>query len=318
MNKPKIFFFGNEQLAQGLERAITPTFEGLISGGYEICALILPSENTKKPLRIAEVAATHGVPVFYMRNSTEILDLVREKSPDVGVLASFGKIIPQSVIEAFPLGILNIHPSLLPKYRGTTPIESAILNGDEKTGVSVMQLVREMDAGPVFAQEEVRLSGTETKQELYERLADVGAKMLLEVLGNVVLGYNALSSRKNEQALFRSSPCVVKNTETPMMQDETQATFTKMLFKKDGRIEPEKYSATEIERQIRAYAGFPKSKYEFFGLPCTVTRGCVGTEAQTELDLKCSDGKYIRIERLIPAGRKEMSATDFLRGYAKK
>lgn len=295
MNKPKIFFFGNEQLAQGLERAITPTFEGLISGGYEICALILPSENTKKPLRIAEVAAAHGVPVFYTRNSTEILDLVREKSPDVGVLASFGKIIPQSVIEAFGLGILNIHPSLLPKYRGTTPIESAILNGDEKTGVSVMRLVREMDAGPVFAQEEVRLSGTETKQELYERLADVGAKMLLEVLENVV-----------------------KNTETPMMQDETQATFTKMLFKKDGRIEPEKYSATEIERQIRAYAGFPKSKYEFFGLPCTVTRGRVGTEAQTELDLKCSDGKYICIERLIPAGRKEMSATDFLRGYAKK
>ena len=237
MNKPKVIFFGNEQLAQGLERAITPTFDALISEGYEISALLLPSENTKKPLKIAEVAKSRDVPVFYTRNSVEILEVVRDKKPDVGVLASFGMMIPQSVIEAFPLGILNIHPSMLPKYRGTTPIESAILNGDKTTGVSVMKLVREMDAGPVFAQKEVTLDGTETKQELYEKLARIGAELMMNVL-----------------------KCVVKNTVTPKIQDEIRATFTKRLFKKDGQIEPEKYSAVEIERQIRAYAGFPKSK----------------------------------------------------------
>lgn len=294
MNKPKVIFFGNEQLAQGLERAITPTFEALIREGYEISALLLPSENTKKPLKITEVAATHGVPVLYTRNSAEILEIVREREPNVGVLASFGMMIPQSVIDAFPLGILNIHPSMLPKYRGTTPIESAILNGDDETGVSVMKLVKEMDAGPIFAQREVTLSGTETKQELYEKLANIGAGLMIEVLKNVV-----------------------QKTETPIEQDETQATFTKMLFKKDGRIDPENCSATEIERQIRAYAGFPKSKYEYFGIPCTITNAHVATEAQTELDIKCKDGLYICTDRLIPAGRKEMAATDFLRGYAK-
>ncbi|MFV0485128.1 MAG: methionyl-tRNA formyltransferase [Candidatus Saccharimonadales bacterium] len=294
MSKPTVFFFGNEQLAQGLERAITPTFEALVRDGYEISALVLPSENTKKPLKITEVAAKHGVPVFYTRNSAEILELIEEKKPDVGVLASFGKIIPQAVIEAFPYGILNIHPSLLPKYRGTTPIESAILNGDKETGVSVMQLAKEMDAGPIFAQKEVTLSGTETKQELYEELASIGAELLSGVLKNVV-----------------------KNTATPKIQGESHATFTKMLFKKDGRIDPEKHSAAEIERQVRAYAGFPKSKYEYFGLPCTITAVHVADGAQTELDLKCKGGDYLCIDKLIPAGRKEMAVADFLRGYSR-
>lgn len=294
MNRPTVVFFGNEQLAQGLERAVTPTFEALLGAEYKILALVLPSENTKKPLKITEIAAAHGVPVFYTKNSREIMELIVDKKPDVGVLASFGKIIPGAIIDAIPLGILNIHPSLLPKYRGTTPIESAILNDDKTTGVSVMGLVREMDAGPILAQKEVALDGTETKQELYESLAKVGAELLIGTLREIT-----------------------EKAATPVAQDEAQATFTRMLFKKDGIIEPEKYTATEIERQIRAYAGFPKSKYEFFGIPCTVTCGHVGATIETELDVRCKDGNYLCVDRLIPAGRKEMAAADFLRGRAR-
>lgn len=289
-----MFFFGNEQLAQGLMRVVTPSFDALVREGYKIGALVLPSENTKKPLKIAEVAYGYGVPVFYTRNSGEILELVREKKPDIGVLASFGKIIPQAVIEAFPMGILNIHPSLLPKYRGTTPIESAILNGDKETGVSVMGLVKEMDAGPVFAQEKVTLRGNETKQELYERLARLGWALLIRVLGDVV-----------------------RNNVTGVEQNNSQATFTKKLEKKDGNIAPNEFSAVEIERQIRAYAGFPKSKYEFFGVPCTVIQGHIEENVGSGLEIECKDGRYLSVDRLVPAGRKEMSATEFLRGYAK-
>ena len=101
----------------------------------------------------------------------------------MAILAAYGRIIPQRIIDIFmPIGVINIHPSLLPHYRGSTPIESAILHGDTTTGVSIMQLTAGMDEGPIFVQQSVDLSGYETKFELYERLSQLGSKMLLEAL----------------------------------------------------------------------------------------------------------------------------------------
>ena len=125
----KIIFFGNEQLAQGIKAK---------------------------------------TPIFFTKNNAEILEIIQKYKPEIGVLAAFGKIIKDEVIEAFPCGILNIHPSLLPKYRGTTPIESALLNNDSETGVSVMRLAHDMDAGNILAQTTVQITPETTKQSLYE------------------------------------------------------------------------------------------------------------------------------------------------------
>jgi len=289
----KIIYFGNEQLAQGI-KAKTPIFDALIEAGYEISALILPNGHTRKPFEVAKVAEKHQIPVYFTKNNTEILEIIQKYKPEIGVLAAFGKIIKDEVIEAFPCGILNIHPSLLPKYRGTTPIESALLNNDSETGVSVMRLAHDMDAGNILAQTTVQITPETTKQALYESLSNLGAKMLVEVLPD------ALEGKAKEG-----------------IQDHSQATFTKPLDKSMSQLDPINKTALELSREVVAFAGFPKSKYQFLGVPCSVTKASVADQAQTELDLLCKDGKYLIIERLVPENSKEMDAKSFLNGHKK-
>src|SRR5690606_8654886 len=143
-----------------------------------------------------------------------------------GILAAFGRIIPLSVINAFPGGILNIHPSLLPKYRGSTPIEAAILNGDRLTGVSLMRLAQKMDAGPIFGQAELPLLGNESKQEIFEQLVERATSLLTTLLPGILSGSVAAAP-----------------------QDESYATYVHTLTKEDGRIDWHK-PAEIIEREI--------------------------------------------------------------------
>ena len=126
MKKIKLIFFGNEQLAQGIKPK-TILFDALHnSPEFEIEAVILTNPNHRKPYAIEKAAKSLNIPVYFSKDSDEILEIIHQYDADVAVLASFGKIIPDRIIEAFPNGIINIHPSLLPKYRGTTPIETAL------------------------------------------------------------------------------------------------------------------------------------------------------------------------------------------------
>jgi methionyl-tRNA formyltransferase len=299
MNKPTVIFFGNEQLTQGLSSVITPSFDALLQNNYDIIALVLAKKPETKKSRSAKIpeiiekAVARDIPVFFPANSAELLSLVESLNPDIGVLASFGRLVPERVINSFPLGILNIHPSLLPKYRGTTPIESAILNGDQKTGVSIMELAKEMDAGAIYAQKSIQLSGRESKQDLYETLARLGSSLLIKTLEEIVSG-------------------VAK----PIAQNESAATFTQKLDKSRSPLDPAAKSATQLYREVRAFLNFPKSKYLFFGIDCAITRASVAMKPENpDLDLKTADGSYLVIEKLIPAGKKEMSAADFLHGF---
>jgi methionyl-tRNA formyltransferase len=294
MKKIKLIFFGNEQLAQGI-KAKTILFDSLLSSDqFEICALLLTNPNHRKPYAIEKSAKAANIPVFFSKNSDEILETIQRYDADVAVLASYGKIIPERIINAFPGGIINIHPSLLPKYRGTTPIESALLNGDTETGVSVMRLVKAMDAGNILAQVKVKITPDTTKQSLYEELAQAGANALIEVLPKVVA--------KNA-------------SETP--QDEAQASFTAQLDKSQSQLQPALKTAKTLSNEVRAFAGFPKSKATFLDIPCVVTKAHVSDAAITELDLQCKDGKYLVIDRLIPENSKEMDAASFLNGHKK-
>ena len=296
MKSPKIVFFGNEMLAQGIVSPITPAFEGLLENGYTICALVLPSRTdsarsrNKRVFRVVELAQKEDIPIIYTDQETDLNSTLRNLKADVGVLSSFGRIVSQETIDIFPSGILNIHPSLLPKYRGTTPIESAILNGDSETGVSVMALVAKMDAGPVYAQRKIALSGNETKDNVYEKLALLGAEMLLEIIPNMT-------------------------NITPTAQNDSKASFTQKLDKSMSKLDAKNKSARELYNQIRAFTGFPKSKLQINNLECVVTEAEVSDAKNTTLDQQCCDGKFLVIKKLVPPGKKEITALDFINGY---
>lgn len=232
--------------------------------------------------------------LFHARDKAdleEVKQLKREYPEAHGVLASFGVIIKNDVLDIFePEGILNIHPSLLPLYRGPSPIESAILAGDTDFSVSVMKLVKAMDAGPVYYQ--ATLSGLPLdKDVIYQRLAEAGAKW---ISGNV------------------------DNLPTPIAQDDSKATFTRKMDKAMDILHPDTESAEEVYRKIVAYQGFPKAKYAFYGQNCAILAAHIAKPGEIAiLPLECAGGAIIAIDRLQPDGKKPMDAKSFLNGYAK-
>lgn len=150
---------------------------------------------------------------------------------DIGILASFGAIISKKILNSFPQGILNVHPSLLPRYRGPAPVQTAILNGEKETGVTIIKMDEEIDRGPIVAQVKEKILPTDTSPSLYQRLFEKGANLLNEIL---------------------ESPIIT----TP--QDHARATFTKKFSREDGQIDWSK-KADEIDRQIRAFTPWPGS-----------------------------------------------------------
>ena len=234
--------------------------------------------------------------IFHAHTKEDLSEAVRikEENPDAhGVLASFGVLIPSSVLEVFePEGILNIHPSLLPLYRGASPIESAILNGDTEFGVSVMKLVKAMDAGPIYAQATLENSPLD-KDLIYKTLAEMGAAMVLSIL-------------KSEKPVV------------PVAQDDSKATYCGKLDKSMSYLTPETDTAEQTLRKIVAFAGFPKAKYEFFGVKCIVLEAHILKSGETAvISLPCADGVSVAIDLLQPEGRKAMDAKSFLNGYGK-
>jgi methionyl-tRNA formyltransferase len=232
--------------------------------------------------------------IFHARDKEDLetVKLLKAKNPEAhGVLASFGVLIKFDVLDIFePEGILNIHPSLLPLYRGASPIESAILAGDTEFSVSVMKLVKAMDAGPIYFQE--TLKGLPIcKNDIYKALAECGAKWIVENISNL---------------------------SKPVLQDDSKATFCGKFDKSMSELTPEKDTAEQTFRKIVAYQGFPKPKYTFFGVKCIITEAHIaGPDEDIILPLTCADGCKISINKLQPEGRKVMDAKSFLNGYKK-
>jgi methionyl-tRNA formyltransferase len=295
----KVVFFGNEQLAQGLEKPATPIFDMLVAN-YSVVAVVLPHQPTvrsgrDKKLLIVERAEQNGISLIHADQEADLDAILRGLGAEIGVLASYGRIIKQSTIEVFPHGVVNIHPSLLPEYRGSTPIETAILHGDNETGVSLMALVKKMDAGPIFVQAKIALTRGESKQELYEKLANLGAKLLDENLPQIIAG---------------------KLSPTP--QDETIATYTEQFNKCSGTLDPIIMSATECERKIRAYLGWPRTRLDFLGAETIITKAKV-LENYAGDDwpdiIQCANNTFLQIVELVnPKSGKQMKTADYLRG----
>lgn len=232
--------------------------------------------------------------IFHARDKGDLEEVCRLKDEFKeahGVLASFGVIIREDVLKLFePEGILNIHPSLLPFYRGASPIESAILAGDVDFSVSIMKLAKAMDAGPIYHQ--VTLHNLPlVKSEIYKSLATSGAEWICNNLDNLP---------------------------APKEQDESKATFCGKLTKSMGVLHPETESAEKIYREIVAFQGFPKAKYTFFGKNCAILEAHMAKLGETAvLPLPCADGAIIAVDSLQPDGKKPMDAKSFINGYKK-
>lgn len=270
-NIPKVIFFGNGMLADFVLESIRNKFN------------IIFHARTREDL--AEAAS------------------LKKQFPEAhGILASFGIIIKSDFLQLFePEGILNLHPSLLPAYRGASPIESAILAGDHNFSYSIMKLAKAMDAGPIYYQatlEHLPLN----KTAIYQALAIAGSNRLIENL---------------------------EHLPEPTPQDNQKATFTTKLDKSMSFLQPENYTAGELLRQIVAYQGFPKPKYKFFDKTCIILEAHVlrvtdilceaaGIDSHSSpLMLKCSDRNFVVVDRLQPEGKKPMDAKSFMNGYAK-
>lgn len=252
--------------------------------------------------------------IFHARTKSDLAkvsDLKKQYPEAFAVLASFGVMIPKALLQEFePEGILNLHPSLLPKYRGASPIESALLAGDTEFGYSIMKLAPKMDAGPIYHQESFIDLPLE-KEAIYRKLAEAGAEWITRHLAEI---------RQLE----------------PYVQDEAAATYTDKFIKaNDSELRPADYSAEQIYRQIIAFQGFPKPKYRIFGKQCIILEASLvnlrsenisinitGVKDQiyctkTRIFLLCEDGGAVEILRLQPEGKRAMDATSFINGYGR-
>ena len=277
MNKEKIIFFGNGALAK--------------------YALAVMEQECQV--------------IFHARNREdleEVCRLKREHPEAHGVLASFGVLIKPEVLELFePEGILNIHPSLLPLYRGASPIESAILAGDDEFGVSVMKLAPKMDAGPIYVQ--ATLGGLPLEKDfIYRELAKVGARMAIMVLKT--------DRDADMTALDENEKAWLMKVLHPEAQDDSRVTYCGKLMKSMGELTPETDTAEQCFRKIVAYQGFPKPKYTFFGTKCIILGAHVLEQGEAAvLTIPCADGGSVAVDRLQPEERKVMDAKSFMNGY---
>jgi methionyl-tRNA formyltransferase len=301
----KFIFIGTSKFAAII-------LEKLIENKYKpVLAISAPDKPIGRkgaitPPEVKTVALKNEIPVIQPVKIKDAELEIKKINPDLIILAAYGQIIPESILSIPRYGSFNIHPSLLPKYRGASPIQSAILNGDEKTGVTIYLMDKELDHGPVLAQKQLKITDRTGYFKLLEELAELGSDLLLE-----------------------SIPRIVENKAELIPQNESKASFVKILTKEDGYIKWNK-TAEEIERQIRAYENWPTS-YSFWDkkalkiiessakiLPVEKIYpfGKVVVSPENEI-LVATKENYLKIEKLQIEGKKPMSAKDFLNGYSK-
>ncbi|GIW67458.1 MAG: methionyl-tRNA formyltransferase [Candidatus Parcubacteria bacterium] len=248
---------------------------------------------------------------------------IRLIKPECGVIAGFGKIIPQEIINLFPKGILNVHPSLLPKYRGPNPIREVILQGEKETGATLFLIDELVDHGPIIKQEKIGLKGDETYLELEEKLGKLGG----QILNSVIEDYLKCELIRTEHEPIRTKNCKIQL----IPQDEALATYTKKITKEDGLLSFEE--SYEIwQRKIRALNPWPGTyirirdlqilkifkikKLDEKNLPQEILKKDVGEffEIKNDLGLRLKDAFSI-LEEVQLEGRKRMSGREFLNGF---
>ena len=255
-----------------------------------------------KPTPVKAAAMERGIPVFQPEKLDEdAIATIAEAKGDIIVVTAYGKILPKAVLRMPKYGRINAHASLLPKYRGSAPMQHAILSGDEMTGVTIMQLDEGMDTGDMLAKAETPVDGKDL-EDLHDELAEMGGRLFVETLAGLEAG-----------------------TVVPEKQDDDLASYAPMISKKDGLIDFTR-SAKEIERKVRAYRPWPGAftylggdifkiwKVEVSdGMQYDARPGEVVNVASDGIEVSCGEGSLILKEVQSP-GKKRMSAGDWLKG----
>lgn len=300
----RILFMGTPAFA-------VPSLEGLLSAGHQVCGVFTQPDRPKNrgmKLQISpvkECALSHNIPVFQpikMRDG-EAVGYVGTLNPELIVVAAYGRILPSEILNFPPHGCINVHSSLLPKYRGAAPINWAILNGERETGVTIMDMAPELDAGDMLAQTATPIGLNETAPDLFERLAELGAQLLLEVVQQI------------ERGTVHRTP-----------QDHTQATYAPMLGRELSAMDWSKEAKT-LHDQVRGLLPWPAAVAEFGGIRCKVFStqtldtttdlppGTLLEAGRNGIVVACGKGTQLRICELQPDGGKRMKAADYLRGH---
>ncbi len=300
----KIVFMGTPEFA-------VPSLKALVEAGHDICGVFTQPDKPKNrgmklhPTPVKEYAITQNIPVFQpakMRDG-EALTILKELSPELIVVAAYGKILPVDILELPPKGCINVHSSLLPKYRGAAPINWAILNGEDESGVTIMYMAEGLDTGDMIAAQATPIKLDENAQQLHDRLADLGANLLIDVVSQMEQG----------------AVCAVK-------QDDALSCYAPMLSKELSPIDWTK-SARQIHDQVRGLYPWPSAVSEIDGVRCKILRTALtgdttnkepGTFVQADkkgMKIACGNGGVLEILELQPDGKKGMAATAFLMGH---
>ncbi|MGH7157726.1 MAG: methionyl-tRNA formyltransferase [Candidatus Saccharimonadales bacterium] len=300
MSETIIFFGSGPVAAKSLE---------LLLKNFKVEAVVTKPrpQHHKGSVPVLDIASAHKLKVFTARNKAELTNIFRPKpfKSRLAILIDFGIIVPQSVIDYFPLGIVNSHFSLLPEWRGADPITFAILSGQDKTGVSLMLLTAGMDEGPLLSQVQTDITAGMTTPELTEVLVNQSYAALCETLPP-----------------YFSGQIVPAPQEAVTLAKNRTPTYSRRLTKDDGVIDWKK-PAAEIEREIRAFADWPQSRTNFGGLDVILTKthilelsGKPGTRIIIDKNPVVFCGAVaLAIDGIKPAGKKEMSGRAFLAGY---
>lgn len=303
----KIVFMGTPQPA-----AIC--LERILLDGHEVCAVWTQPDKpagrgnklTASPVK--EFALQKNLPIFQPAKikTPESLELFQSSKADIAVVVAYGRILPETFLKTFPKGALNVHFSLLPKYRGAAPVNWAIVNGEEKTGVTTMKMDVGLDTGDILLQRETEIGKDENAIELMQKLSHLGADLLSETL-----------------AMFDEL--------TAQPQNDAAATFAPIMKKEDGLIDWN-LSATEISNRVRGFQPFPTSFTIFQGKKMTIWNaqesvntdfglqknlpqsGTVLSADKNGIVISCGKGTSLLVEEIQLEGKRRMSARDFLNG----
>ena len=298
----KLVFFGSPDVA-------VPALTGLAAAGFDVAAVYTQPDRpsgrgrTEQPTPVKRAAAELGLPVRtpeLWRDRATVAELA-SWSPDALVVAAYGKILRPDVLAVPRLGVVNIHPSLLPRYRGTSPVQTAILDGERQTGVTVMLLDAGMDTGPILAQsEQEAVRADDTGGSLMERLFEMGARLLVETLPRWAAG--EINARP---------------------QREEDATVTRLLKRADGMLDW-RQAADRLERQVRAFDPWPGTHTTWDGknlkvLRASLVAGVKGEPGAVTIreasPVVASAGGGLRLDRVQLEGRRAVTGHEFVRGY---
>jgi len=299
----KVVFMGTPDFA-------VATVDAIAKAGHEIVMVVTQPDKPKgrgKEMQFPAVktwAVEHDIPVYQPKRirEPEAVEVLKKQDADIFIVAAFGQILPKEVLEIPPLGCVNVHASLLPKYRGAAPIQWAVMNGDEVSGVTTMQMGVGLDDGDMLLKEEVRLAADETGGSLFDKLAIVGGELCVKTMEGLAAG-----------------------TITPVSQEEAEATHVGMIKKSMGNLDFTR-SAVELERLVRGLNPWPsaythlenkslkiwKARVEKNIVPDAVPGQVVAADADG-IAVVTGDGLLV-MEEIQLEGKKRMPVADFLRG----